>query len=597
MSAHIYSDDVSDNENEAEVFEQSYGGRESVVFAIECCEEMFDINQEDEESYFERIMTSIHDMLVNKIITSDTDMNGIVFFGVENKTEDGKFPGVRTWQQFDVPCVKSIMELREIQNIDFKQFENKFGKLAEYEVSNVLWASHQLFLNCPFKLANKTLVVFPWNENPHKGNNNAVKRARAKCGDLHEHGVEIQVFSFNQDFSYEPFYKHITTDQIQSNEQMMNPINAISNLYSFLMRKCYKQRMTRTRLQIGKYKISVGVYTVARKTTKTSAVWIDNSTNKIVKRQINLVDTSTGEMLMPSDVKLYQTWAGKDIVFEKEEVTSMKQLCDVGITVLGFQPRVSTIKPWYHSRPAQFIYPDDSDLKGSSTFFTALLQKCLDKDYVAICRFVPRTSASMRNIALLPQREEIDPETSEQIKPSGFFIVYLPFADDVRETELPEEQPSPSEEQVQSAESIIRKLRFKYDPNSFDNPALQTHYKNLEAMALEKEAPDPVTDHTAPDVERIDRKVGPLVETFKSLVFPQNYDPTKTATKHKSNQTTRESKRAKTENAEVNIQEAVNNNALGKYTVVQLKEICRELEVKCTGKKADLISAITAYYE
>ncbi|XP_078494150.1 X-ray repair cross-complementing protein 5 [Ciona intestinalis] len=566
MSAHIYSDDVSDNENEAEAFEHSYGGRDSVVFAIECCKEMFDMNQDDKESYFKRIMTSIHDMLTNKIITSDTDMHGIVFFGVENKSEDGKFPGVRTWQQFDVPCVKSIMELRDIQNIDFKQFENKFGKPAglyfnttyDRMSKHTFWASHQLFLNCPFKLANKTLVVFPWNENPHKGNSNAVKRARAKCGDLYEHGVEIQVFSFNQDFSYEPFYKHITTGQIQSDEQSMNPIHAISNLYSVLMRK--------------------------------------SRINKL-HSQINLVDTSTGEMLMPSDVKLYQTWAGKDIVFEKEEVTSMKQLCDVGISVLGFQPRANTIKPWHHTRPAQFIYPDDGDLKGSSTFFTALLQKCLDKDYVAICRFVPRASTSMRNIALLPQMEEVDPETSGQIKPSGFFIVYLPFADDVRETDLPEDQASPTEEQVQSAEAIIRKLRFKYDPNNFDKPALQTHYKNLEAMALAKEAPDPVTDHTAPDVEKIDRKVGPLVETFKSLVYPKNYDPTKTTTKHKSNSTTRESKRAKTENTEVNIQEAVKNNALGKYTVVQLKKICRELEVKCTGRKADLISAITSYYE
>lgn len=55
----------------------------------------------------------------------------------------------------------------------------------------------------------------------------------------------------------------------------------------------------------------------------------------------------------------------------------------------------------------------------------------------------------------------------------------------------------PNEQQVHAAEAIIKKLRFPYDPENFDNPALQTHYKALEAMALEKDKRDEIEDHTS----------------------------------------------------------------------------------------------------
>lgn len=53
-----------------------------------------------------------------------------------------------------------------------------------------------------------------------------------------------------------------------------------------------------------------------------------------------------------------------------------------------------------------------------------------------------------------------------------------------------------NESQVKAAEAIIKKLKFTYNPENFDNPVLQTHYKNLEAMALDKDEPENIVDHT-----------------------------------------------------------------------------------------------------
>lgn len=58
-------------------------------------------------------------------------------------------------------------------------------------------------------------------------------------------------------------------------------------------------------------------------------------------------------------------------------------------------------------------------------------------------------------------------------------------------------RPRATQEQVHAAEAVIKRLRFGFDPENFDNPALQLHYKNLEAMALQKGAPDPIEDYTS----------------------------------------------------------------------------------------------------
>ena len=62
--------------------------------------------------------------------------------------------------------------------------------------------------------------------------------------------------------------------------------------------------------------------------------------------------------------------------------------------------------------------------------------------------------------------------------------------------DIPRDVPEPSSAQVEAAEAMIRRLKFSYDPENIDNPVIQTHYKNLEAMALEKADIEPIQDHT-----------------------------------------------------------------------------------------------------
>ena len=51
-------------------------------------------------------------------------------------------------------------------------------------------------------------------------------------------------------------------------------------------------------------------------------------------------------------------------------------------------------------------------------------------------------------------------------------------------------------EQIDKAKDLVKKLLFSFDSDQFENPVLQTHYANVEAMALDKDAPEEVEDLT-----------------------------------------------------------------------------------------------------
>ena len=61
---------------------------------------------------------------------------------------------------------------------------------------------------------------------------------------------------------------------------------------------------------------------------------------------------------MPHDLKKSQTYGGRQLCFEQEEVKEIKTFDSSGLSLMGFKPR-SAIKPYFHVKPANFLYPDE----------------------------------------------------------------------------------------------------------------------------------------------------------------------------------------------------------------------------------------------
>ena len=73
---------------------------------------------------------------------------------------------------------------------------------------------------------------------------------------------------------------------------------------------------------------------------------------------------------------------------------------------------------------------------------------------------------------------------------------------------------SANTDQIDKAKEIVKKLKFTFVTDSFENPALQTHYANVEAMALDRDAPEDITDFTrtySPSIQVIEVKLDIIV--------------------------------------------------------------------------------------
>ncbi len=89
-------------------------------------------------------------------------------------------------------------------------------------------------------------------------------------------------------------------------------------------------------------------------------------------------------------------------------------------------------------------------------------------------------------------------------------MVYLPFKEDVRDIVLKGAAALPYKvEAIDKAKDVIAKLTLNYDPKNFPNPALQTHWRAIEALALNEDDIEPYDDSsTQPDYEAIETKAG-----------------------------------------------------------------------------------------
>jgi len=75
-------------------------------------------------------------------------------------------------------------------------------------------------------------------------------------------------------------------------------------------------------------------------------------------------------------------------------------------------------------------------VKGSAKALGALLQGMIELEQYAVAFLIARKSSIPRFVALLPQPEEIDPDTNEMKQAAGFHVIFLPYADDVRNLEF-----------------------------------------------------------------------------------------------------------------------------------------------------------------
>ncbi|XP_030063630.1 X-ray repair cross-complementing protein 6 [Microcaecilia unicolor] len=601
-----FNPDEDEEEEEEEGAETGgdyrFSGRDSLIFLVDASKAMFENLNEDGNTCFDITIQCIRSVYTSKIINSERDLLGVVFFGTDKHKNSVNFEHVYVLHELDTPGAKRVLELDKYKGKKGRAyFSENIGHSKDFSLGHALWICANLFSDVKLRMSHKRIMLFTNDDHPHVGDSTKINLAFTKASDLRETGIFLDLMHLKKDggFDISRFYRDIINTaededlgvQFQESEKLEDLMKQVR------AKETKKRALCRLNLKLSKdIVLAVGVFNLVQKAVKPATVKLYRETNEPVKTKTRIFNQETGSLMLPSDTKRVQVYGNRQIVLEKEETEQVKRFDEPSLVLIGFKP-LALLKKHHFVRPAQFLYPEESLVTGSTTLFSALLTRCLERKVMALCRYTPRRNMPPRFVALVPQEEEMDSQ-NVQVTPPGFHLIFLPFVDDIRKLDVSEKMRA-GREQVEKMKEIVQKLRFKYRSNDFENPVLQQHFRNLEALALDLMEPEPVKDLTLPNVEMIGRRLGPLVEEFKELVYPLNYNPEGKAVKRKQGEDRGQmEKKIKTEVSvsDEDLRSYVKNNTLGKLTVPVLKEACRRYGLK-GSKKQELLDALSDYFK
>uniref|UniRef100_A0A2K5CQP9 SAP domain-containing protein n=1 Tax=Aotus nancymaae TaxID=37293 RepID=A0A2K5CQP9_AOTNA len=497
----------------------------------------------------------IQSVYISKIISSDQDLLAVVSYGTEKDKNSVNFKNIYVLQELDNPGAKRILELDQFKGQQGQKcFQELMGHGSDYSLSEVPWVCANLFSDVQFKMSHKRITLFTNEDNPPTAMTvpKPAGPGPKNLGAL-TYPCSTEILSILR----------VHFEESSKLEDLLQKVHA---------KETRKRALSRLKPKLNKdIVISVGIYNLVQKALKPPPIKLYRETNEPVKTKTRTFNISTGGLLLPSDTKRLQVYGSHQIILEKEETEELKRFDDPGLMLMGFKPLVM-LKKHHYLRPSLFMYPEESLVIGSSTLFSALLDKCLEKEVAALCRYVPRRNIPPYFVALVPQDEELD-DQKINVTPPGFQLVFLPFADDKRKMPFTEKIMA-TPEQVDKMKAIVEKLCFTYRSDSFENPVLQQHFRNLEALALDLMEPEQAVDLTL---------LGSPVDEFKELVYPPDYSSG--------------SKRPKVEYSEEELKTHISKGTLGKFTVPMLKDACRAYGLKSGLKKQELLETLTKHFQ
>ncbi|CAG2053768.1 unnamed protein product [Timema podura] len=505
-------DDTSPNDEPGQQSYSEWSGKDGLVFLIDATKPMFlkngyeevpfltclrlanapvVLSQTAEDGEIECCKTT----MLNKIISSEHDLVGVVLFGT-GKTDN----------HLNVPHISTLQDLAEPSPDKIKQLENMLNCKSNY----CHWTTSKV------KLTSQRVLVFTNTCDPHKDNPHKQNQARKKAEDLGKSGMDLELLHLGANFDTGLFYKdllQLAKGDDDPDWDIPNPATKLEELLSRVCRKDYKKRSVgKLYLTLGKgVRISVGVYNLARVTPMPKTQNLNRDTNEIVKTsRIDFHAVSSSHFITKYCAQAWQSLRGRERERERcrdKEIVLHAQGCTAAVETSEIDGEVE------EEGEAELI---SGDKASSRLLFAALLKRCSERQVAPICVFTPRQGSRPYHVALFAQTEQVD-ESNIQIVPPGFHVIYLPYRDFFRELQLDDEPVDPSDEQVGLAEEIVSKLKFSYNPHMFNNPVLQTHWSNIEALALdydERRECVNVACISVPDLTVMDKKLGSLAQQF-----------------------------------------------------------------------------------
>jgi len=392
-------------------------------------------------------------------------------------------------------------------------------------------------------------------------------------------------------------------------------ISLLNNLVSDINSKQVAKRSLFSNLpfEIGPdFKITVKGYNIIQKQvpTRTCFIYLEGEVAQVVVGETTKLAEDTCRGVDKVEIKKAYKFGGDVVLFTPEEQKELKNFGPPGLRIIGFKPQ-SMLPFWASMNKSTFIYPSEEDYIGSTRVFAALWQKLLNDKKMGIAWYIARRNATPALVAILPSNEKLE-ATNGQVIPQGLWLYPLPFADDVRPTPDCPKPITASDKLVDKMRTVVQQLQLPkgtYDPSKYPNPALQWHYRILQAMALDEEVPETPDDKTVPKYKQINKRTGEYVHEWGLILDEQSRaheDERKTLggvkrEREDSVGATKKKVRVSAQSLDGistnDLRSTVAAGNLTKFTVADLRDFCSAKGLSTGGKKGDLVDRIEQWVE
>ncbi|KAL1224160.1 ATP-dependent DNA helicase 2 subunit KU70 [Cardamine amara subsp. amara] len=611
----VFRDEDEDPEND--FFQGKEASKEFVVYLIDASPKMFSStcsSEEDkQESHFHIAVRCIAQSLKAHIINRSNDEIAICFFNTREKKNLQDLSGVYVLnvperEYIDRPTARLIKDFDLIEESFDKDIGSQNGIVSdsrENSLYSALWVAQALLRKGSSKTADKRIFLFTNEDDPFGSMRISVKEdmtrttlQRAK--DAQDLGISIELLPLSQPdklFNIALFYKDlIGLNSNELTEFMPSVGQKLEDMKDQLKKRVLAKRIAKriTFMICDGLSIELNGYALLRPAIPGSITWLDSTTNLPVKVERSYICTDTGA-IMQDPIQWIQPYKNQNVMFNEGELSQLKRIISTGhLRLLGFKP-LSCLKDYHNMKPSTFLYPCDKEVIGSTRAFIALHRSMIQLERFAVAFYGGTTPPRM--VALVAQ-DEIESDGG-QVEPPGMNMIYLPYANDIRDIEELHSTPGvaaprPSDDQLKKTSALIRRLELKdFSVCQFANPALQRHYAILQAIALDEHELHETKDETLPDEEGMKRSgVVKAIEEFKQSVYGDDSDEgSDSGPKEKS----KKRKAGDASDGNYDFIELAKSGKLKDLTVVELKTYLTANNLPLSGKKEVLINRILTH--
>ncbi|XP_050421238.1 X-ray repair cross-complementing protein 5-like [Adelges cooleyi] len=571
---------------------QKWTVKDHVLFLIDASKPMFQ-QSHNSQTYFSLCVESCKAAAINIIKRCKNDKIGLLLFGTNNDNKTcPKYLNV-VWE-IKKPNVEFIKMLDQLVTVD----ETKFGLSPTNPIVDAVWYGNFLLTKYREKQSHSSLVFMSCCDQPLVGDGKKLFILRKRLEDVVANEFAFKFIPLGAEFNMGIFYN----DLLDNFEHIVKPSNGLDNVDDIVSEidtySPKKRSVNALRLYLDDTTFfSVSLYNFFSEFKLQPKVKLDRSSNEQVYSYRQVMHTDTDEVMYRSDLAKYCKISNAEIIFRNEDLAILNDnLMDPGIRLLGFRSP-DDLYIYYHFRTYSFIQPNEHDVEGSSVIFNSLCDTCLEMNKVVMCYLKVRRGGKINLAALIPQAETND-------QPAGFHVMYLPFADALRDVKTQSyDRVEPNDSQIQLAADILDRLSFDKNPTTIPNPKIDTHWAMLEALALDCEQPKQVKDETLPDFEAIERNLSGLKNNIYGQLIPVGYKPSTAASVSASKRPASNSdhvetiKRFRSNPKMDTMKDLVKKGLVDKLVVNELKEFLKTNGLPIVGSKAELVFKVYDFFE